>query len=368
MVPLADGAVERVGDFDLLAPTIVGGAAAKERGDFVPHGGGVVFVAGDGQAAGRKDVGHAVGEALAGGIELDDGEVGSAAAEVADEHTFGFCDARLIGEGRGDGFVLEMDLGEPGEHGGAVQAFLGELVLGGIGGEDGGAAHDDAFNVLAGDRVGAGFEISEEERDEFFDLERLVVNDCLGKRAERENRLDRLEKAAAHLVFDIAEFGGVADDGCGARRGGGEIQQRGIHPGDARIADEGARGGVPDGNRRIAGAEIDAVDKRVHELPGSGTRSRGRRRGEDEEEDAEILRVMAGYFVASVRPIQQSSAVEPETPDDYYPQKHRGRAARFYRRIARQHGDHHCQPAHYSATRRRRCLEGREHEGLPAPV
>jgi hypothetical protein len=31
-------------------------------------------------------------------------------------------------------------------------------------------------------------------------------------------------------------------------------------------------------------------------LPGSGTRSRGRRRGEDEEEDAEILRVMGGIF------------------------------------------------------------------------
>ena len=90
LVPLADRAVEGVGDLELFAPAVVGGAAAEERGDFVPHGGGVVFVAGDGEAAGGEDVGHAIGEALAGGVELDDGEVGGATAEVADEDALGF--------------------------------------------------------------------------------------------------------------------------------------------------------------------------------------------------------------------------------------------------------------------------------------
>ena len=279
LVPLADRAVKRVGDFELLAPTVVGGATAEERGNLVPHGGAVVFVAGDGQAAGGQNIGHAVGQALAFGIKLDDGEVGGAAAEVPDEHAFGLRDARFVGEGGGDGLVLEMDLLEPGKHSGAVQPGLGELIFGGVGGEHGGAAHHHAFNILARDGVGSGFQIPQEERDEFFDLERLVVDYRLVEGAEREDGLDRLKKAATHLVFDVAQFGGVANNGRGPSRGGGEIQQRGIYAGDTRVADERARGGVPDGDRRIAGAEIDAVNESVHERAEEGRGAGGEAAG-----------------------------------------------------------------------------------------
>jgi hypothetical protein len=52
---------------------------------------------------------------------LHDGEVGGAAAEIADEDAFGFGDAGFVGEGGGDGLVLEMNFREPRELGGAVE-------------------------------------------------------------------------------------------------------------------------------------------------------------------------------------------------------------------------------------------------------
>jgi len=106
----------------------------------------------------------------------------------------------------------------PREHGGTVEAFFGELVLGGVGGEHRGSAHDHAFHVLARNRIGAGLQVAEEEGDEVLDEVALVVDDRRGERAERENGLDGLKQAATHLVLDVAELGGVADDGRDALR------------------------------------------------------------------------------------------------------------------------------------------------------
>ena len=265
LVPLAELAVDRVGDLEFFAPAVVGGAAAEERGDLVPHGGGVVFVAGDGQTAGGEDVGHAIGVAGAGGIELHDGEIGSAAAEVADEDACWAGDAGLVGEGGSDGFVLEMDRGEAGGLSGAVQALLGEFIFGGHGGEDGGAAEDDAFYVLACDGVGTGFEVVEEDRDQVLDGEFLVVNEGLGEGRVGEDGLDGLEETSAHAVGHVAGAGGVADDGFDASQREGEVEKRGVHAGDARVAHELSRGGVPNGDGGVTGAEIDAVNESVHE-------------------------------------------------------------------------------------------------------
>lgn len=248
LVPLADLAMEGIGHFDLFAPAFIGAAATKERRELVPHGCRVVFVSGDGDTASGEDVAQSIRVALPLRIELHDGEIRGATTEITHQHPLGLINTRFVGEGSGDGLVLKMNFLEAGERCSVVESFLGELIVVGIGRENGGAPHDSSLHILTSHGIGLGLQVAEEERNEFLEKVNFIVYDGLFEGAIGQDALDRLEEAPAHFVLHVTLLGVVADDGRLLRKGVGEIHERRFDVADAWVAHEGAFLHIPDGD------------------------------------------------------------------------------------------------------------------------
>ena len=74
LIPLANLPVQGGGHFELFAKVLLGGAPTKEWSEFMPHRGGVIFIAGDRQTAGGENITGAIDETLAARVELHDSE------------------------------------------------------------------------------------------------------------------------------------------------------------------------------------------------------------------------------------------------------------------------------------------------------
>ena len=193
----------------------MGGVGAEVAGDVVEGDGDEevvdVVAAEVGVAAGGDDFEDAL-------VELEDGDVEGAAAEVVDGDEAVFLFVEAVGEGGGGGFVDEAEDVEAGDASGVLGGLALRVVeVGGDGDDglgDGGA--EEAFGVLfelqedvGGDLGWGEGEAADVELEDFAGLE--VVGEFEGE--ELELGLDVGDVAAHEALDGVDGVGGVGEEG-----------------------------------------------------------------------------------------------------------------------------------------------------------
>ena len=265
-------------------------ALRPKRGvSLVPHDLGIEPIAGRRNTSGGKDVDLPIIEKALRRIEPHDGEIGGAAAKVADEDGLRLGQRGLVGAGGGDRLVLEMDGFKSSQSRGGSETILGQVIAFRVFVKDGGPSEDEVLAVDPGGTVCPKFEIPQVMGDEFLDRVGFVVDDRLGEGLVGKDRLDRLEQAAVHMVADVAVNRFLSEEplaGVRAERPGmWEVHEGRFLMAEEGMIHDGSLFAIPDGDRRIAGAEIDAVDKGVNERGVHGERGdRTENRGKWEDQ------------------------------------------------------------------------------------